>query len=131
MGKTEFPHLPLATSRYHCRSLRLQLLWSLVFLMLNPSTSDFILAQLSSTLSLIFFIFPIHLYNFLKTKHIGSSYIVLTIIYSIIPGFIYNNQISVNKWFNFHDISHVLMAIFMFLMIIGTSKLSMIKTNEL
>ena len=104
---------------------------SLVFLMLNPSTSDFILAQLSSTLSLIFFIFPIHLYNFLKTKHIGSSYIVLTIIYSIIPGFIYNNQISVNKWFNFHDISHVLMAIFMFLMIIGTSKLSMIKTNEL
>ena len=99
--------------------------------MLNPSTSDFILAQLSSTLSLIFFIFPIHLYNFLKTKHIGSSYIVLTIIYSIFPGFIYNNQISVNKWFNFHDISHVLMAIFMFLMIIGTSKLSMIKTNEL
>ena len=104
--------------------------FSLVFLMLNPSTSDFILAQLSSTLSLIFFIFPIHLYNFLKTKHIGSSYIVLTIFYSIIPGFIYNNQISVNKWFNFHDISHVLMAIFMFLMIIGTSKLSMIKTNE-
>ena len=103
---------------------------SLTFLMLNPSTSDFILAQLSSTISLILFILPIHLYNYLKTKDLGSGYILLTIFYSIIPGFIYNNQISINKWFNYHDISHVLMAVFMLFMIVSTSKLSMIKTNE-
>jgi len=103
---------------------------SLTFLMLNPSTSDFILAQLSSTISLILFILPIHLYNYLKTKDLGSGYILLTIFYSIIPGFIYNKQISINKWFNYHDISHVLMAVFMLFMIVSTSKLSMIKTNE-
>ena len=101
-----------------------------VFLMLNPSSSDFILAQLSSTISLIAFIFPIHVYNYLKTKAKGSAFIVLTITYSIIPGLIYNNQLSINKWFNYHDISHVLMAIFMLLMIVGTSKLSLLKDNK-
>jgi hypothetical protein len=98
-----------------------------VFLMLNPLSSDFILAQLSSTISLIAFIFPVHLYNYLKTKVKGSIFIVLTITYSIVPGLIYSNQLSINKWFNYHDISHVLMAFFMLLMIVSTSKLSMLK----
>lgn len=101
-----------------------------VFLILNPTSSDFILAQLSSTISLIVFIFPIHIYNYLGTKAKGSAFIVSTIIYGAIPGLIYNNQLSINKWFNYHDISHVLMAIFMLLMIIGTFKLSVLQNNK-
>jgi len=105
----------------------------LVFLMLNPSTSSFIMAQLSTTISLIVFIFPIHIYNYLKTNTKGSLIIIFIVIYSILPGITYNKQISINRWFNYHDISHVLMAIFMASMIIGTSKLAMLKnsTNEI
>ena len=95
-----------------------------VFIMLHPSLSDFIFAQISSTVSLIAFILPIHIYNYLKQQSKGSLFIILTIAYSIIPGLVYNNQISFSRWFNYHDISHVLMAIFMLLMIIGTSKLA-------
>ena len=98
-----------------------------VFLMLNPTYSDFIYAQLSSTISLIAFILPLNFYNFIRSKSKGSLFIVLTICYSIIPGLIYNNQLSVNRWFNFHDISHVLMAIFMVFMIYATSRLTMMK----
>jgi hypothetical protein len=98
-----------------------------VFLMLNPTYSDFIYAQLSSTISLIAFILPLNAYNLIRSKSRGSLLIVLTICYSIIPGLIYNNQISVSRWFNYHDISHVLMAIFMVFMIQATSRLTMIK----
>jgi hypothetical protein len=95
-----------------------------VFLMLNPVYSDFIYAQLSSTVSLIAFIFPLQIFNYIKTKSKGGLIIIATILYSIIPGLVYNNQISIDKWFNYHDISHVLMAIFMTSMIIGTFRIS-------
>jgi len=96
-----------------------------VFLMIHPNHSDFIYAQISSTVSLIAFILPLHVYNFRINSSKGSFIIFLTILFGIIPGFVYSNKISLNHWFNYHDISHVLMAIFMSLMIIGTSKLTM------
>jgi hypothetical protein len=95
-----------------------------IFLMLYPSYSDFKFAQLNSTISLIGFILPLHLFNYSKFKSLGSLMIVFNIVYAIIPGLIFTNQISISKWFNYHDISHVLMAIFMYIMILGTSKLS-------
>jgi hypothetical protein len=97
-----------------------------VVLMLYPATSNFIYAQLSSTVSLIAFILPLHVLNYYKTKSIGSGYISLTIGYSILPGWVYNNQVSFSRWFNYHDISHVLMTIFMIFMILSTSKLSLL-----
>ena len=98
--------------------------------MLAPQLSDFLFAQLSSTVSLIAFILPINLYNYVKSASKGSLFILFTIFYSIIPGLVFNNQISIDKWFNYHDISHVLMAIFMCLMIVGTSKISMLSKNN-
>lgn len=98
-----------------------------IFLMLNPIYSDFMYAQLSSTISLIVFILPLNVFNYMRSKSKGSLWIVLTICYSILPGLLYSNQVSVNRWFNYHDISHVLMAIFMLLMIVSTSRLAMIK----
>ena len=101
-----------------------------VFLLLHPVLSDFIFAQISSTVALILFIFPIHIYNYVKQKSKGSLIVISTIAYSIIPGLIYNNQVSFSRWFNYHDISHVLMAIFMCLMIAGTSKLALNGANH-
>jgi hypothetical protein len=95
-----------------------------VLLMVNPNTSNFVTAQLSSTISLIGFILPIHLYNFIKNKNQASFIVIAAISYSVLPAFVYNYQLSFNNWFNYHDISHVLMAIFMLFMIKGTFKLS-------
>lgn len=92
-------------------------------LMLHPALSDFIYAQLASTVALVGLILPMQIYNYVKTKHKGSLIIFLAIIYGIIPGTVYNNQISLSQWFNYHDISHVLVAIFMFLMIVGVSNI--------
>jgi len=40
---------------------------------------------------------------------------------------VYNNQLSGGQWFNYHDISHVLMATFMFLMYRSVRELAFIK----
>lgn len=95
-----------------------------IFLMLHPSYSNFKIAQLAATTVLIGIVLPLHIFNFFKTSSTGSRNIILTIIYAIIPAFIYNNQISISKWFNYHDISHVLMSIFMLMMYYSIKKLS-------
>ena len=87
-----------------------------VFLFIHPLYSDFKWPQLNSTLALVFLVIPMQLYNFQRSRNRGSLFIALTICYGIVPGLIFQNQISVNKWFNYHDISHVLMALFMYLM---------------
>jgi hypothetical protein len=95
-----------------------------IFLMIHPKFSDFKIAQLAASLVLIGIVFPLHTYNYFKTKSYGSRSVILIILYALVPAFIYNNQISVNRWFNYHDISHLLMSVFMMLMYLATKKLS-------
>lgn len=98
----------------------------LVGLILYPVTSDFKLAQAGAAIALSGFVLPIQLFHFIKTKNKGSLLIVSAIIYGLAPGFVFNNQISVNRWFNYHDISHVLVCVLMILMIFGTRKLALL-----
>lgn len=93
-------------------------------LIINPSTSSFKLVQLNSTLDVICLALPLHILNYKWNKSRGSLRVIGTFIYAIIPGLVYNNQLSIDKWFNYHDISHVLMAFFIFLMSFGAFELS-------
>ena len=95
-----------------------------IFLMIHPSYSDFKIAQIAGSSVLIGFILPMHIFNFLKTKSEGSKAIILAIVYALIPALVYNNQFSISRWFNYHDISHVLMSIFILLMFYASKKLS-------
>ena len=99
-------------------------LFIFIFLMVHPNYSDFKIAQFAASSILIGFIFPLHIYNFLKTKSNGSKLIIITIIYALIPALVYNNQFSLSNWFNYHDISHVLMSVFILLMFFSTKRLS-------
>lgn len=96
--------------------------------MIHPATSNFIMPQINSTIMLIVLILPMHLFNYWKTKNYGSFLISLAIVYGIVPGFVYNLQFSLGRWFNYHDISHVLMAIFMFLMYRGIREITGMQT---
>tara|TARA_B100001287_G_scaffold269999_1_gene268159 strand:+ start:10693 stop:11406 length:714 start_codon:yes stop_codon:yes gene_type:complete len=100
-----------------------------IFFMIYPVYSNFKIAQLSASVILIGFVLPLHIFNYVKTKSYGSMLIVLIIFYALIPAFIYNKQVSISKWFNYHDISHVLMSIFMLLMFFATRKLSLQKSG--
>lgn len=102
----------------------------MVSMMIYPVTRDFVLPQINSTLFLIFMILPMHLLNYWKTKNRGSLMILRAIAFGIIPGLVYNNQISLNRWFNYHDISHVLMAIYMFLIYMAIRELTGVNRNQ-
>ena len=94
-----------------------------IFLMIHPTFSDFKIAQLAASSVLIGFIFPLFIIQFIKTKSKGSKLILFAIIYALFPALVFNNQLSISNWFNYHDISHVLMSIYMILMYNGIRKL--------
>ncbi len=121
-------HLAVCIKRGHVQILKV--LFSLHYilfmvLVLVPAFSAFIYAQLGSSIALIGFVLPMHLYSYIKTKARGSLIIICAILYALLPGFVFNSQISLHRWFNYNDISHVLISFFMVIMIFGTSKLSM------
>lgn len=98
-----------------------------VFVPLMVYYQNFKIPQLNSTITFILFVLPLQIYGYTKTKKRGHLMVIGTIVFALLPGLVYNNQISFGRWFNYHDISHVLMATFMFLMYKGTFKLSALK----
>lgn len=82
----------------------------------------FQVTQVNSAVAFMVFLLPMHIFSWKKVGIQSSKIVVLAILYSAVPGFVYSNQISINHWFNYHDISHVLMAIFMTIMFIGLSR---------
>ena len=101
----------------------------ITFVTLMIATQKFIFPQLNSTVSLVFFTLPLQLFIYIKTRTKAHLYIVFTILYAALPGFVYNNKISVHHWLNYHDISHLLMALYMFFFYLSTSKIAF-KTNK-
>lgn len=93
-------------------------------LILNPSTRGFEVPQTASVIVLTGFVIPLQLFGYLKNNNIGSLLVVSAIVYGIVPGYVYNNQISLNKWFNYHDISHVLVVVYMIIMTFALRKLA-------
>jgi hypothetical protein len=45
-------------------------------------------------------------------------------VFGLLPGYVYNNQISVSRWFNYHDISHLLVVVYMIIMIFAIRRLA-------
>lgn len=101
-----------------------------IVFMLIPSTSFFGLAQLCSLVSLIGMVLPMHIFNFSKTKSQGSKLFIIAIGMGVLPGIIFNTQLSVNRWFNYHDISHVVMATIFFVLFLAARKFSFLKQHN-
>lgn len=101
----------------------------ITFVTLMISTQNFIFPQLNSTVSLVLFTLPLQLFTYIKTRNKAHLYIVLTILYAVLPGYVYNNKISFHHWLNYHDISHLLMSLYMVFFFISTSKIAFLSTK--
>ncbi len=118
----------LGSSVYGILLILFMLEWAVVsFLVINPSTRSFVVTQVNSVIALIICVAPLQFINFKRNEDLASRAVMIALAYSVIPGLVYSNQISLGKWFNYHDISHVLMAGFMFLMYKATSRLALKK----
>ncbi|MFT5156281.1 MAG: hypothetical protein ACI9NN_000314 [Bacteroidia bacterium] len=90
--------------------------FTFLVLAIHPSTSQFMVAQINSTLAIIGTILPMHLINYRTNNDARSRLVLGAIAFSLIPGVVYSQQLSFGRWCNYHDISHILMATFMFFM---------------
>ena len=79
----------------------------------------FKVTQINSVIALWGFVLPMQVFSYYKLKNKTSKIVIIALLYSVIPGVVYSTQLSVSNWFNYHDISHVLMAIFMTMMFLG------------
>lgn len=101
------------------------LLQMLIFfgLILNPATRLFIVLNVNTAIGMILFVFPLFLMSYLKTKSQGNKQVLLFFIASLIPGLTFNTQLTLHDYFNYHDISHVLMTFCMILLFFGVRQL--------
>mgnify|MGYP000976176356 CR=1 FL=1 len=98
---------------------------SLMFYFLSQGIETaFKVTQINSVVALWGFVLPMHLYGYYKLENKASKIVIIALLYSVIPGVVYSTQLSISNWFNYHDISHVLMAIFMTLMFLGLYQLT-------
>lgn len=83
----------------------------------------FKVTQINSVVALWGSVLPIHFFGYYKANIRTSKIVIIALLYSAVPGIVYSNKISLSHWFNYHDISHVLMAVFMTIMFLGLYQL--------
>lgn len=92
---------------------------TLYILLLNPATRNFDWVKMNSTIGLLFVVLTMQLLQYIKTKNTGSKYIIGAVLWGIFPAIVYNLQLSADKWFNYHDISHIMMSIYCLILFFG------------
>ncbi len=92
-------------------------------LILNPGTRVFTVTNSNIAIGMILFVFPLFLMTYLKTKSRGNKMILYFFFASLIPGLTFNTKLTLHDFFNYHDISHILMALCMVLLYFGVKQL--------
>jgi len=92
-------------------------------LMLVPETRDFSFSAANSTLGLVFITMPMQIFHGIKKKAKGSWFVVAAIIFGFSPLFVYLLKLGFGRWFNYHDISHLLLAMSSYITFLGTWRL--------
>ncbi|MEO9965336.1 MAG: hypothetical protein ABJF11_06095 [Reichenbachiella sp.] len=76
---------------------------------------------IDSVVGLIGVVIPISIAHYLKNKDRRSILIIVGVLSNLIPAAIHLMKISINQWFNFNDISHVVMIGCFYIMYQGAS----------
>jgi len=102
----------------------LQLMTYIIFV-INPFTRVFELVQINSVIGMIVISLPLFLYFYRKNNSVGNRRVVLGILATFLPGLVYSNRITLHPYFNYHDISHLLMAGCIYLLYRGAKQMGL------
>ena len=81
------------------------------FITLTCIRLDFFFVEVHSSYGLLIVVASLNIYVFTKLKTPGSKIFLIAVGFSAIAALIYMNKWSISVWFNYNDISHVLMSI--------------------
>ena len=85
--------------------------------------------RVNSAFGLLGIVLPIQLYGYRYMGLRRSALIVLGILSNIIPAIIHASRFSYNKWFNFNDLSHVVMIGCFYIMFRGARLIEVKKST--
>jgi len=86
-------------------------------------TLDFKWVEFHSGYGLLAIVSTFHLYTYYKTKDRGSLTILGAVLITCVASLIFINKISIHTWFNYIDISHVLLAVAAYVFYLGALRL--------
>ncbi|HEY5916675.1 MAG TPA: hypothetical protein VIU13_04715 [Chryseolinea sp.] len=74
-------------------------------------TLDFFWVQFHSAYGLLIVVFSFHAFTYYRTKDMGSATIMWAVGITAIASLVFMNEFSLHVWFNYLDLSHILLAI--------------------
>jgi len=104
--------------------LVLNILELLTVMTITSYTLNFEWVELHSGYGLLGVVLPFHSYVYYKTRDRGSLIIIGAVMIASVAALIFMNQISLHAWFNYIDISHVLVAAAAFVFYRGALRLN-------
>lgn len=117
--------------------IRKSLLWLnvielLALMALTAYTLDLLYVKIHSAYGFLAIVLPFHLWVFIKTKNLGSRYILYAIGSLVVILFISSYPVILDKWFTHNDFAHIVMLLTILLMYAGTKNFGKLeKTNPL
>lgn len=78
--------------------------------------------RINSAVGLLAVVMPFSLIHYIKNRDRRSALIIIGILSNLLPGFVHAFRISFNEWFNFNDISHIIMIFCFYIMYRGAKQ---------
>ena len=97
--------------------------FAFTILILVSAKTSFRVVQINTAIDIVCAVLPLQFIFWRSRRLAGSLYIIIAILCSPIPGVISFYQLSISKWFNYHDIGHMFMAAFAYVMFLGSASI--------
>lgn len=86
------------------------------------STLNFLLVEAQAAFGLLAIVFSFELYIFIKKRNEESRILLIAVGVSALPAIVHLSKFSIDRWFNYNDIAHVLMAVAAYVFYLGAIK---------
>ncbi|RMG74418.1 MAG: hypothetical protein D6722_02505 [Bacteroidetes bacterium] len=93
-------------------------------LIIYPDTRSFEVVKMNSGIGIAGFSLALQFFRFSQTRERGRAILMLGIVLGFLPAMVFSYEIALHRWFNHHDISHVLMALDMYIIFLGGRQLA-------
>ena len=83
----------------------------LTFMILTFTTLNFFFVEVHTTYGLLMVVGSLNIYIYVKTRDPGSRLFLTAVGFSALGALVFMNQWSIHRWFNYYDLSHVLLTV--------------------
>lgn len=94
-----------------------------VFVTITMTTLNFFFVEAHTAYGLLIVVASLHFYVYRKVKSPGSRLFLIAVAFAAVSALIFMNRLSISVWFNYNDISHILLTVAAWYFYKGSSKI--------